>query len=145
MNDEVSRIESLDKKLAALLRKADDDKRRAAALAICSLAAHRTRLDDDRIDAAREALAAGQLGECPAREAVRKLAHDLDESAWDIQDADGDGDSFQRAFAKARAAASFECAFDTDSLTAAGEAAYEAGYAIGDGETVRVAIAKVLD
>ncbi|ADD41350.1 hypothetical protein [Stackebrandtia nassauensis] len=142
MGDENSRIETLDKQLAALLRKATDEQRRAAALAICSLAAHRTKLDDSRVDVAREALAGGTVGDCPEREAVVKLAIEWDEQAWAVQETDTA--EYQRAFAKARAAAGFESAFDPDSYVAAGEAAYEASYAIGDAETVRVAVAKIL-
>lgn len=144
MDEEDSRIDTLDPALAALLRQAAEPDRRAAALAICSLAAHRTKLEDSRVDAAREALAEGTFGDCPQRQAVEKLSLEWDTAAADIHETGGADPDYQRAFAKARAAAGFESAFHTDSYTAAGEAAYEASYAIGDAETVRVAVAKIL-
>lgn len=144
MDEEESRIDTLDKKLAALLRQAAEPDRRAAALAICSLAAHRTELTDARVDAARQALADGTVGDCPARRDVEKLSLEWETAAANIADDDGAESEYQVAFTRARAAAGFESAFHQDSYLAAGEAAYEASYAIGDAQTVRVAVAKIL-
>lgn len=144
MDDEESRIDTLDTALAELLRQAPASDRRAAALAICSLAAHRTELSDERVDAAKEALAAGTVGDCPQRSGVAKLSLEWDTAAAKFAEDDDADSAYHEAFAKARAAAGFESAFHTDSYVAAGEAAYEASYAIGDARTVRVAVAKVL-
>lgn len=110
---------------------------RVAAEAVAVAALHATDIQDERIDQALAALRAGEYGDAVKRKAVKALADELDEAAWDIQEQVDTGDAYQHeylaAFRRARAVTSLWFALDDDPMVAAMEAAYEARAAADDG------------
>lgn len=108
----------------------DTTRLRAAAAAVVRHGLSRAGVSDPRVDAALARLAAGQWGDGPARDELRALVDELDEAAWDAQDA-GRPD-YLPSFARARAAGALDYALDADPLLAALEAAYEVQAGLGD-------------
>jgi hypothetical protein len=142
----LARLKLLDPRLQQVLRESTDEGRRRVALTVSSLAIDRAGITDPRLAAGLERLQRGGYGDSPERGAVQALTEELDEVAWDIQDqADGaDNADYAKAFMKARAANALWYALDEDPLEAAAEAAYEAGAAIEDPQSLRTAVEDVL-
>jgi hypothetical protein len=117
---------------------------RRTAADVARLAVQRTRLVDPRIDSALAALHDGNFGDSDARSAVQQLTKELDVIAWDLQkvaeESRGSMQPYHAAFARARAAASVKCALNSDPLSAALEAVYEAQAAVSDLEAIRIVI-----
>ena len=105
-------------------------------------------LDDPRISAATNALLSGERGDSKVRQAVKALADELDEAAWEIQDRIESGDASEEAysqmFCRSRAATALWYALDTTDLTAALETVYEA-QAATDPDSIRKVVYAVID
>jgi hypothetical protein len=86
-------------------------------------------VEDPRLTAAIAAFEAGEWGDTPARRNLRGLVEELDEVAWDAQDAaergEADDADYDVAFARARVTSAVDFALDSDPLQAALESAYE--------------------
>jgi hypothetical protein len=134
----MGRSHSLSSSLEALIDGADEVTRRRLAVAAAGLALDATSLDDDRAAGGLAAIQAGVVGETPAHAGVEKLAAELDERHWELQESAGRGetdpDAHWKPFRQARAATAIACAGDPDARKAAKGAAYEAGAAIGNYE-----------
>lgn len=91
--------------VTCLERQLPDGLRRVAA-AVAVLAVQRTRLNDQRLEAALGALREGRLGETSERTGVECAARELDEIAWAAQEKAEAGDesreSYLLAFRRAR-------------------------------------------
>jgi hypothetical protein len=121
---------------------------RRVAAGAADLAVMRAQLVDPRVDAALAALRDGAFGKTAERSGVQRLADELDERAWDVQDLEAEGAVSQHeylvAFGRTRAAASVGFALDSDALIAALESVYEAQAAVADLDAVRVVIGVAL-
>jgi len=122
--------------LATKLSRLPEEQQRAVGLNAARTAVAATGLDDPRAEAALSCLEAGELDH-NVEAAVAGLERELDERAWAFQDEDGgviDGawDEYLKWFRQARAAAALRFLFETDAVTAVGEAIYEAGAASDD-------------
>lgn len=142
------RLQTVAPELVRELSGAADNQRRAAAIAASRLAIERTAQPDSSVDNALHSLNLGRTGEIPERLAVRALMEELDYAAWDLQELVDAGQAEQHecllAFAKARAVAAVEAAFEENSLAAAANAAYEAQHAIQDLDLLRDTVLRVL-
>lgn len=133
---------------ALLLQRADAERQRAAALAVCEAALRRHPIDDPRLHAARAALPVTDRD--PAvRKALGQLVAELDSEQWrleeDAQSGVSSAGEYQRAFSRARVANAYLEALTDEPLAAALEAAYEAHAALdGDTDTICRAIAEAL-
>ena len=113
-----------------------EDRLRPIALATSEWALEQSDLSSPTVDAALSALREGRIGTSPERDALSALVDELDEIAWDIQDATELGDatesSYGEAFARARAASAVLSALDADPFRAAADSLYETQAAVGD-------------
>lgn len=93
-------------------------------------------LVDPRVDAALAALRDRRFGSSSEHDLLQKLADELDERAWNVQDQVEEGvlpqEQYLAAFALARAAYALCFALESDPLQAALESVYEAQAATGD-------------
>ncbi|MEV6873327.1 hypothetical protein [Amycolatopsis sp. NPDC051128] len=123
--------------LVEMLGAASVEQRRQIVERICKLAVERTGLSDQVVIDATNGLRHIGKVDPSIRDEVGALTQQLDERAWDIQEAVEIGsateDEYLTAFAKARAVAAVGFALE-DSLSATLNAVYEAYYAIGDRE-----------
>jgi hypothetical protein len=136
-----SRLATVARDLVTALERAGDRQRRDVAEAVSSWVVQRAGLADPRVDVAQAALREQRVGEGPERDAMRRLAEQLDGEAWDARERSDAGpyppQRYLDLFARARAASSVWNALDPDPLVAALEAVYEAQAATGDLEEVR--------
>lgn len=121
---------------------------RTITIDVCEWIVGRVGLIDPKVDAALAALREGHAGDSPERQALKGLADELDERAWDMQDRVEEGsapmDQYLAAFALARAASAVWSASDHDPIQSALEAVYEAQAATGDLAAVRRRVQDVL-
>jgi hypothetical protein len=134
------RLDLVSAQLAAALAGADERGRRAAVLAGCRLAADCTRLSDHRADQALSALADGVVGDVAERAGVRALTAELDDQGSEQEGTP----AYAPTFARARAAAALDFAFERDSARAASESLYEAHHAIQDLPALQRAVEEAL-
>lgn len=120
---------------------------RGAAYEAAAIVAGRAAVDDERVRRALQQLAEGQV-DTVLRDDLAGLVAELDERAWDVQEARDAGRAthaqYLAAFARARAAGAVVAAMDPDPAMAALEAAYEAHCAFEDGSGVIDAVAASL-
>jgi hypothetical protein len=134
------RLELVSLHLAAAVAAANERGRRAAVLAGCRLAAECTRLFDHRADQALSALGDGVVGEVAERAGVRALTVELDDQGSEEEGTP----AYAPTFARARAAAALDFAFEHDSGRAASESLYEAHHAIQDLPALQRAVDEAL-
>ncbi len=143
----VSRLETVDSDLAARLFAAEPGALRRLATALAEHAVGQTGLREPGVDAALNELRRGGHNE-ETRSGLARLVQRLDEHQWELQGRTGQGDASSSehlsAFARARAAAALECAFDPDPVRAAQEATYEALAAVDDIAAIRRIVAEQL-
>jgi hypothetical protein len=113
-----------------------EDRLRPIALETSEWAVEQADLSSPIVDAALSALREGRFGSSPERDALSALVDELDEIAWDIQDAtelvDATESSYGKAFARSRAASAVLSALDADPFRAAADSLYETHAAVGD-------------
>ncbi len=130
------RLETIAPDLVERLEGEPEPRLRAVAEGVAAAALRATGVSDERIDRALAALRAGDYGDLEQRKAVKALADELDEAAWDVQErmdaGEGDQDEYLTAFRRARAVTSLWFALDSDPMVAAMEASYEARAAADD-------------
>ncbi|RZS39042.1 hypothetical protein EV193_104253 [Herbihabitans rhizosphaerae] len=141
-----SRLADVAPELAGALIRADDRRRAAAVHAACAEALRQADLRDARTDRVVAALAAD---ETVGAQEVSHLVDELDEAAWDLQDAVEQGiaeqSAYLAAFARARAASALAFAADAGSAhESACEAVYEALHAVTDTDQLHDAVAAAL-
>ncbi len=143
-----SRLSSVAADLAEQLETQQPTRLRRAAAGAVHLAVAHTGLAAPPLDAALAALREGRFGDSADRSAALRLADELDEIAWDLQERSeagtGSQDAYLAAFGRARAAAAVGFALDADALTAALEALYEAQAAVADLGAIRAAVGSAL-
>jgi hypothetical protein len=141
-----SRLDIEAPELAARLRRANVTELRTVAASVASLAVKELNVQDPRIDAGLQAVAAQVWGDAEVRARLQQLTDELDEVAWDIQDQIDPPalDGYQAAFRRARAVESLFFSLDTDPLTAACESAYAAFHALADLELAHNVIDQAL-
>ena len=143
-----NRLSTIAADLAERLEHQPPAKLREVAAIAALLAIERTNLTDPRLDACRIALRDRIPGDQAARSAVQEMTVELDEVAWNAQDAAAQGshdtDTYLRAFKRARAAAAVGFALEPDVLHAALESVYEAQAAVNDIDAVRSAVQHAL-
>jgi hypothetical protein len=143
-----SRLSSVAADLVEQLEAQQPARLRQAAAGAVHLAVTRTGLAAPPLNAALAALREGRFGDSTERSAVLRLADELDEIAWDLQERSdagtGSRDAYLAAFGRARAAAAVGFALDADTLMAALEAVYEAQAAVGDLGAIRAAVGPAL-
>ncbi|HEU5122080.1 MAG TPA: hypothetical protein VFT59_04490 [Candidatus Saccharimonadales bacterium] len=91
-------------------------------------------MQDERIDRVLKALHNGKRGDTPELKQANKLAEELDEVAFDAQDADNA--TYDLAFCRARAANALEAAFHSNAQDAIIETLYDAFYAVDEDEAL---------
>jgi hypothetical protein len=138
------RLSTISPELVDRLQAQPPERLRKAAADAAGFAVQCLRLADPRLEAGLAALRSGKFGETDERSAVRQLAGELDETAFEARETAIERNSsmqpYHSAFALARAAASVECAMDPSPLNAALEAVYEAQAAIADLQAIETAI-----
>lgn len=131
-----ARLATVAPDLVGALERQTDQRQRKVATAVSSWIVDRVGLVDPRVDAALAGLRDQRFDSTPERDALQKLAEELDERAWDIQDRVEEGlapqERYFAAFALARAANAVWFALDRDAGEAVLEAVYEAQAATGD-------------
>lgn len=146
-----SRIDTIDKDLAAHLNTASEAQLRAAALAAVRFGVDRAHLNDAPVADALMALEQSCEGTNAERlrRRIEQLVASLDEAQFDLQDQMDEGvvdDAVQAlAFARARAANAVYDAFDTDPFKAATGAIYEARFAGDDPQEWRARVLEALN
>jgi hypothetical protein len=141
---DLGRMATVSEPLAREVATYDERRLRHAAASVVRLGVTRAPIQDTRLEAALANLAAGEWGDGPVRDALGVLIEELDEHAWDAQDAaergDVDDSAYDLAFARARVATAVDCALDADPLQAALESAYEVQAGIDDLPSVAAAL-----
>ena len=130
----LQRFELLDPRIVNELATAPPDRLRRIAIAAAEVAVDRTTASSPVLAKAVAELRRGVL-DVKSRDAVTRLANELDERYLELHAAKDSGDVSPRqevAFGRARAAAAVAFAYDPDPAVAAGEAVYEAVAATGD-------------
>jgi hypothetical protein len=139
------RLSTIAPDLVEQLEREPEPRLRALTEGVVDAALRATDVQDEAVERALEALRAGRYGDSAERDAAKRLADELDEVAWDLQErvdaGEADQEDYLAAFRRARAVAALWFALDEDPPTAAMEAAYEARAATDDG-VVRRELAK---
>jgi hypothetical protein len=145
----ISRLSTVAPDLAGRLEKQSPERLKIVAANAANLAVTRTQLADPRLDVALASLRDGGTDNTAERYGVQQLTNELDEIAWNAQEMAETGaasrEEYSAAFRRARAAASVDFALDSDALSAALEAVYEAQAAVADLEAMRVVVNAVLE
>ena len=125
-----TRLDSVNKDLAARIRAAPPSRQRAAAAAAAAVVIDATRVAESQVVEARRALESGAADEGRQHD-LDQLAERLDDEAFDLQDAE-EHETYSERFAQARAVSALAYAFDPDAETAALEGIYEARSTVPD-------------
>lgn len=134
-----ARLDSQDRKLAEWIRELSIEEARSIAGRAALAAVDLLELDLPAINEGRAAVE-GRGPAIRTQGALTRLAAELDQIAWTIQDSLGDGESdeeYLSAFRRARAVSALSFALEQNVLTAALEATYEAIAAIGKDAVIR--------
>lgn len=125
----------------AALSGVDGAARRRVRIGVATWVAQRVNLRDERIMIGLAALSGNEVIPDGTRLAIRQLADELDEAAWDKQDLVETGAAteaeYETAFGLARAATAVLFALDDVDADAAAETCYEAQAAVDDISEVR--------
>jgi hypothetical protein len=144
-----SRLTSVDPELAARVASAKPADQRRVAIASAERAVESTGLSHAVITKALQYLRMGDVGDGPARNAVRELTQSLDEDQWALQEEVDAGNASASehlaAFSRARAASAVEFAMAPNPREAALEALYETLAAIDDIAELQVLVAESIN
>lgn len=124
------RLESIAPDVAGDLIAGSEQQLRRVAERLVGVALAEARVTGAPVEDGLSALTAGQFGDGPTRDALKRFVDELDVAAWDLQDRVEEGlaeqTEYLAAFVQARAAMALWFALDGNPLAAAMEAAYEA-------------------
>ncbi|MFI5492375.1 hypothetical protein [Actinoplanes sp. NPDC051859] len=133
---DLGRMTTVDEQLARDVARYDPARLRRLTAAIVRHGLDQAPVADPRLTAGLTQLDAGPWGDTAIRADLQGLVDELDEIAWDAQEAaeEGDGDEaeYDVTFARARAAHALFFALDADPVRAALESAYEVQAGLGD-------------
>jgi len=144
-----ARLSTIAPDLAVELEHASERGRRRAAIAAVRFACAAARLSEPQVDELVRLIAQGVTGDSTQRLAVRRLAEDLDNAQWRLQDQNdradaGDLAAHLDAFSQARAATAAYFAADEDAQAAALEAVYEAAATTDDLSKLKATVRSAL-
>jgi hypothetical protein len=142
------RLSSVAPELVDDLLRLDPVQSERIALAVVDWILEEVRVEDPRLTAALSVLRGGRV-DSETRSRLQELVEELDERAWDIQDALAgsqfqDESDYTEAFARARAVNAVWYALGGPSAEMTVECAYEAQAAEGDLEGLRNVVSHVL-
>jgi hypothetical protein len=139
----------INKGVTSALEHASSEELRAIALQSCRIALGKSGLESPLISEALNALESGLLDNAYLREKVNGLVEELDNEAWDLQDAWEEGsakrEEYLLAFAKARSANAVYFALHSSPNIAAAETLYETYYATDNLEELKSIVEQILD
>lgn len=119
----------LDNQLVERVKLKSSEEQSRLALYIAEQTIKYLNMQDERMNRALEALHGGKRGNTTELQSLSNLAEELDEKAFNAQDADDDA-AYDQAFFKARAANALETAFYPDAPRAIAETLYNAFFAL---------------
>lgn len=137
-----TRLGTIAPELVAMISAASPEQLAGAAAASVTAAFAEAPVADPRIDVARAALAAGRFGDTALRDQVMALVEELDEAAWDLQDADDA--AYSPAFSKARAVNTLWYALAGPDRDSTMECVYEAFHVFDDTTELHAIVAAAL-
>ncbi len=131
------RLSTISPELVSLLSGKSASQLQRVAAAAVDWALKAGEIDDPRLAAGLEALAAQDFGDSVVRSGVLELVEELDTAAWDIQDSkiSADSPAYVNAFRRARAVNSLWEALAGAHLEATMDCVYEA-FATSDSTTI---------
>ena len=139
------RLTHISSELAEWVQRSSPEQRSEGVRRVCILAVLHTGVTDRRIAEAMRFLERDDQPDDTTVGDIAKLAEELDEKAWDLQEAEESGQGgdaeYSRAFAQARAVAAVAFAL-TRSTESDSDALYEAYHAINDHGTFMQELAK---
>lgn len=112
----------------------DSDEQSRLAVYIAEQTIKHLDMQESRIDGALKALHSGKRGDTPELKELNSLAEELDQVAFDAQDADDA--AYDVAFCRARAANALEAAFHSNAQDAIIETLYDAFAAVDQDEAL---------